>query len=44
MATCRDDGKALLEPKWTFDGHQLGVVSVATNSNGTGIYTNALRD
>ncbi|CAI8033796.1 WD repeat-containing protein 61 [Geodia barretti] len=30
-----DDGRSLLEPKWTFEGHQLGIVSVATNQTGT---------
>ena len=35
-AILRDDASSLLEPKWTFEGHQLGVVSVATNSSGTG--------
>ena len=25
-----------MEPKWTFEGHQLGIVSVATNHTGTG--------
>ena len=34
----RDDRSALLEPKWTFEGHQLGIVSVATDSSGTGMY------
>ena len=38
VAIYRDDNNSLLEPKWTFDGHQLGVVSVATNATGTGRY------
>ena len=36
IITYRDDGKSLLEPKWTFEGHQLGIVSVATDPTGTG--------
>ena len=35
----RSDQVSQLEHKWTFDGHQLGVVSVDINPAGTGKLT-----
>ena len=32
----RSDSLSLLEPKWIFEGHQLGVISVATDTLGKG--------
>ena len=32
----RSDNLSLLEPKWIFEGHQLGVISVATDTLGKG--------
>ena len=36
LFSLRSDSLSLLEPKWILEGHQLGVISVATDTLGKG--------
>ena len=38
LFSLRSDSLSLLEPKWIFEGHQLGVISVATDTLGKGAF------
>ena len=41
---CRNDQASQMEHKWTFHGHQLGVVSAVINPTGTGRSLGLMRD